>query len=73
MKTFGTYGPVNREDHYVVSRTEELADFILFKKCPHNRHRTEEKVMLEVLLEILSILTYHICRGLNNLVKAKRP
>ena len=28
MKTFGTYGPVNREDHYVVSRTEELADFI---------------------------------------------
>ena len=29
--------------------------------------------MLEVLLEILSILTYHICRGLNNLVKAKRP
>lgn len=28
MKTFGTYGPVNREDHYVVSRTEELTDFI---------------------------------------------
>ncbi|MYK19899.1 hypothetical protein F4055_17315 [Candidatus Poribacteria bacterium] len=28
MKTFGTHGPVNREDHYVVSRTEELADFI---------------------------------------------
>ena len=28
MKTFGTYGPVNREDHYVVSRTEELVDFI---------------------------------------------
>ena len=28
MKTFSTYGPVNREKHYVVSRTEELADFI---------------------------------------------
>ena len=28
MRTFGTYGPVNREEHYVVSRTEELADFI---------------------------------------------
>ncbi len=28
MKTFGTYGPVNPEDNYVVSRTEELADFI---------------------------------------------
>ena len=28
MRTFGTYGPVNPQDHYVVSRTEELADFI---------------------------------------------
>lgn len=28
MKTFSTYGPVNPEDHYVVSRGEELADFI---------------------------------------------
>ena len=28
MKTFSTYGPVNPQDHYVVSRTEELADFI---------------------------------------------
>ncbi len=28
MRTFGTHGPVNPEDHYVVSRQEELADFI---------------------------------------------
>ncbi len=28
MKTFGTYGPVNPQENYVVSRTEELADFI---------------------------------------------
>ena len=28
MKTFGTYGPVNPEKNYVVSRTEELTDFI---------------------------------------------
>ena len=28
MKTFSTYGPVNPEDNYVVSRPEELADFI---------------------------------------------
>ena len=28
MKTFGTHGPVNSEDHYVVSRSAELADFI---------------------------------------------
>lgn len=28
MKTFSTYGPVNPKEHYVVSRTEELADFI---------------------------------------------
>ena len=28
MRTFGTYGPVNPEENYVVSRTEELADFI---------------------------------------------
>lgn len=28
MRTFGTYGPVNPEDNYVVSRAEELADFI---------------------------------------------
>ena len=28
MKTFNTFGPVNPEEHYVVSRTEELADFI---------------------------------------------
>ena len=27
-KTFGTRGPVNATDHYVVSRAEELADFI---------------------------------------------
>ncbi len=27
-KTFGTRGPVNPTDHYVVSRTEELTDFI---------------------------------------------
>lgn len=27
-KTFGTRGPVNSKDHYVVSRAEELADFI---------------------------------------------
>ena len=28
MRTFSTYGPVNPTDHYVVSRAEELADFI---------------------------------------------
>ncbi|MCE2400969.1 AAA-like domain-containing protein [Candidatus Poribacteria bacterium] len=28
MRTFGTHGPVNPEDHYVVSRSAELADFI---------------------------------------------
>ena len=28
MRTFGTYGPVNREENYVVSRKTELADFI---------------------------------------------
>ncbi len=28
MRAFSTYGPVNPQDHYVVSRTEELADFI---------------------------------------------
>ena len=27
MKTFGTYGPVNPEENYVVSRAEELANF----------------------------------------------
>ena len=28
MKTFGTYGPVNPEENYVVSRKTELVDFI---------------------------------------------
>ena len=28
MRTFSTYGPVNPEEHYVVSRAAELADFI---------------------------------------------
>ncbi|MYF55364.1 hypothetical protein F4083_11485 [Candidatus Poribacteria bacterium] len=28
MRTFGTHGPVNPEDHYVVSRRVEIADFI---------------------------------------------
>ena len=28
MKTFNTYGPMNPEEHYVVSRKAELADFI---------------------------------------------
>ena len=28
MRTFGTYGPVNPEDNYVVSRSAELANFI---------------------------------------------
>ena len=28
MKSFGTHGPVNPEEHYIVSRSEELSDFI---------------------------------------------
>ena len=28
MRRFGTQGPVNPEQHYVVARTEELTDFI---------------------------------------------
>ena len=28
MKTFGTQGPVDPKDNYVVSRTEEIADFV---------------------------------------------
>ncbi len=28
MRTFGTHGPVNPKDHYVVSRREEIAEFI---------------------------------------------
>ncbi|MYK95038.1 hypothetical protein F4009_13750, partial [Candidatus Poribacteria bacterium] len=28
MREFGTQGPVNSKDHYVVSRSEELADYI---------------------------------------------
>ena len=28
MKKFGTHGPVNSHEHYVVSRKLELADFI---------------------------------------------
>ncbi|MDE0396418.1 MAG: hypothetical protein OXL96_01295, partial [Candidatus Poribacteria bacterium] len=28
MRRFGTQGPVNPQEHYVVSRTEEITDFI---------------------------------------------
>ena len=28
IKTFGTQGPVNPKDNYIVSRTEEIADFV---------------------------------------------
>ena len=28
MRRFGTQGPVNPQEHYVVSRTEEISDFI---------------------------------------------
>ena len=28
MRRFGTHGPVNSEEHYVVSRSDELADYI---------------------------------------------
>ena len=28
MRRFGTQGPVNPQEHYVVSRTEEIADYI---------------------------------------------
>ena len=28
MRHFGTYGPVNKIDNYVVARSEDLADFI---------------------------------------------
>ena len=28
MKTFGTQGPVNPKDNYIVSRTEEISDFV---------------------------------------------
>ena len=27
MRNFGTRGPVNPQEHYIVSRTEETADF----------------------------------------------
>ena len=28
MRRFGTQGPVNPQEHYVVSRSDEIADFI---------------------------------------------
>ena len=28
MRRFGTQGPVNPQEHYIVSRTEEIADFL---------------------------------------------
>ncbi len=28
MRTFGTQGPVNPKENYVVSRTDEIADFV---------------------------------------------
>lgn len=28
MRRFGTHGPVNSEDHYVVSRESELTDYV---------------------------------------------
>ena len=28
MRIFGTYGPVNIKDHYVVSRREEIANLL---------------------------------------------
>ncbi|MXV73937.1 ATP-binding protein, partial [Candidatus Poribacteria bacterium] len=28
MRRFGTQGPVNSQEHYVVSRPEEIADYI---------------------------------------------
>ena len=39
MRRFGTQGPVNPEQHYVVPRTEELTEFIKrIKEGPLCRH-----------------------------------
>ncbi len=36
MKRFGTHGPVNSKDHYVVSRESELADYV--DRVKHGRY-----------------------------------
>ena len=42
MRTFGTQGPVNSKENYVVSRTEEIADFVnrIKKRQVHRPLRT---------------------------------
>lgn len=46
MRRFGTQGPVNPQEHYVVSRTEEIADFI-------NRVEQGKYIVLDNILKKL--------------------
>ena len=64
MRRFGTQGPVNPQEHYVVSRTEEIADFI--KRVKEGRyvvfdHREEPEPRVETeTIEGLTIRSYII-------------
>ena len=42
MRHFGTYGPVNKIDNYVVARSEDLADFI--RRIKLGRYIIETKI-----------------------------
>ena len=62
MRSFGTQGPVNPQEHYVVSRTEEIADYI--KRVKEGKYvvlfaprQTGKTTFFQAALETLTVGT----------------
>lgn len=62
MRRFGTQGPVNSQEHYVVSRTEEIADYI--KRVEEGKYvvlfaprQTGKTTFFQAALETLTVGT----------------
>ncbi len=62
MRRFGTQGPVNPQEHYVVSRTEEIADYI--KRVEEGKYvvlfaprQTGKTTFFKAALETLTVST----------------
>ncbi len=52
MRRFGTRGPVNPEQHYIVARTEELTEFI--KRVKFARRNLDRAHVIERIYSIMS-------------------
>ncbi len=71
MRRFGTQGPVNPQEHYVVSRTEEIADYI--KRVEQGKYvvlfaprQTGKTTFFQAALEALAVGTVPNAAGMQS-------